>query len=337
MNDLEKKLRKRGMKKLDKFAHNPYHVNKPSFFSRIPLWTKIAIPAVAMTAVTFVASISLISRLGSHATSPASMSNQGEGTYYSTAAPAETSQDKAMNSNSSSTWLHGGGDYTTPEGYPAGITFQGAQYNFLYNSPARTGADYGTISADKLGNVIGETTGETTITVYEIQNYSSKAFIAMKFSNSNVYYVAVNSHNVYSTLDDFLTQTSFASEGILLSPVESYRDGSGKTTRYKTTNDTSVNEYLFADISVANDVDGYKQQLLTPGDSSISMSFKTSTFDIPCIFLTLHNSGYLTIRVGDTQLNEVINAFNIGGLDKYVALLNYVETLTPIDSYIPHF
>ena len=64
MNDIEKKLRKRGMQKLDKFAHNPYHVNKPSFFSRIPLWGKIMIPASLVAAVAVVAFVGLINGFG---------------------------------------------------------------------------------------------------------------------------------------------------------------------------------------------------------------------------------------------------------------------------------
>lgn len=327
MNDLEKKLRKRGMKKLDKFAHNPYHVNKPSFFSRIPLWTKIAVPAVAMTAVTFVASISLISRLGSHAASPASMSNQGEGTYYSTAAPAETSQDKAMNSNSSSTGLHGGGDYTTPEGYPAGITFQGAQYNFLYNSPARTGADYGTITADKLGNVIGETTGETTITIYEIQNYSSKAFIAMKFSSSNTYYVAANSHNVYSTLDDFLTQTNFINGAKPTDPVRVYKDSVGNVENYKNADKASVNGCLFTDTNIANNPEDFEPYAMVPGLEWIKMTYLMTDFNSSCVSLTLYDTGHLSINVGTASTQEEKNIFKIG-MDKYNALLSYVETLS---------
>ena len=67
MNDIEKKLRKRGMQKLDKYAHNPYHVNKPSFFSRIPLWGKIMVPASLVTAVAAVAFVGLINFGGAKA------------------------------------------------------------------------------------------------------------------------------------------------------------------------------------------------------------------------------------------------------------------------------
>ena len=337
MNNIEKKLRKRGMKKLDKFAHNPYHVAKPSLFSKIPLWTKIVVPAVAMTAVTFVASISLINHLGSHNASPASMSNKGEGTYYSSiAAPEETSQDKAINSNSSSTGLDGGGDYTTPEGYPAGITFQGAQYNFLYNSPARTGADYGTISADKLGNVIGETTGEKTITVYEIQNYSSKAFIAMKFSNSNIYYVAANSYNVYSTLDDFLTQTNFINGSKPTDPVRVYKDSVGNVENYKNADKASVNGCLFADTNIANNPEDFEPYAMVQGLGWIKMTYLMTDFNSSCISLTLYDTGHLSIHVGTASTQEEKNIFKIG-VDKFNALLSYVETLTKTNQLFPDF
>lgn len=54
MNDIEKKLRKRGMAKLDKFAKNPYKVPKLPWYKRIPLWTKVVIPTAALTTALFV-------------------------------------------------------------------------------------------------------------------------------------------------------------------------------------------------------------------------------------------------------------------------------------------
>ena len=333
MNDLEKKLRKRGMKKLDKFAHNPYHVNKPSFFSRIPLWTKIAIPAVAMTAVTFVASISLINHLGSHATSPASISNQGEGTYYSTAAPAETSQDKAINSNSSSTGLNGG-DYATPEGYPAGVTFQGAKYGFLHYQSGKAGYDYLSVSDSILGILLGEIDDERPgdkIKVYEISGYFYKSFVAMKFPTENRYYVCANSYFEYSTLGDFLDKTNLLNGAKPADPIVVYKDSTGKEEKYyKEADKDTVNGYLLSDTYVANDPEDYKQYALTPGNSSISIPYTFADFGGKCVYLHLFNSGHLVVRVGNASLSEEINVFNIG-VDKYNALLSYVETLSKIN------
>ena len=334
MNDLEKRLRKRGMKKLDKFAHNPYHVNKPSFFSRIPLWTKIAVPAVAMTAVTFVASISLISRLGSHAASPASMSNQGEGTYYSTAAPAETSQDKAMNSNSSSTGLHGGGDYTTPEGYPAGITFQGAQYGFLGQGEkgGQSAGGWVIVSEDKIGAALGdiEISENKSISVFEIKDYSKKAFVAMKFSDDSKYYVTVNSYNTYTSIGDFLEQIPFETCGKNINGRVTVNKDTAPEARYKNANDATVFSYLFSDTTPVNDVEGYYTSIATPGYGSISLEYSLTTFDVPSISLTVYSRGYLLIRVGSAHLETEINTFNIG-VDKYNSVLSYVETLSKIN------
>jgi hypothetical protein len=77
MNDIEKKLRKRALQKLDKYAHNPYHVNKPSFFSRIPLWGKIAVPASLVTAVAVVAFVGLINGVSKGNAAPAPGKNDG--------------------------------------------------------------------------------------------------------------------------------------------------------------------------------------------------------------------------------------------------------------------
>lgn len=334
MNDLEKKLRKRGMKKLDKFAHNPYHVNKPSFFSRIPLWTKIAVPAVAMTAVTFVAFVGLISHLGSHAASPAK-SNQGEGTYYSTAAPAETSQDKAMNSNSSSTVLGGNGDYTTPEGYPTGITFQGAKYDFLPYQSVKSDYDYMSVSDSKLGILLGEIEIDDErpgdkIEVYEISGYFYKSFVAMKFPTKNSYYVCANSYFEYSTLGDFLDKTNLLNGAKPADPIVVYKDSTGKEEKYKEADKDTVNGYLLSDTYVANDPEDYKQYASTPGISSISIPYTFADFGGKCVYLHLFSSGHLVVRVGNANLSEEINVFNIG-VDKYNSVLNYVETLSKIN------
>lgn len=61
MNDIEKKLRKRGMAKLDKFAKNPYKVKKKSWFERIPLWPKVVIPTAVLTTALFAVVVSSFS------------------------------------------------------------------------------------------------------------------------------------------------------------------------------------------------------------------------------------------------------------------------------------
>ena len=45
--NFEKRMKKRGNQKLDKFAKNPYHV---PWFKKIPTWVKIATPAVLTSA-----------------------------------------------------------------------------------------------------------------------------------------------------------------------------------------------------------------------------------------------------------------------------------------------
>ena len=61
MNDIEKKLRKRGMAKLNQFAKNPYKVKKKSWFERIPLWTKVVIPTAVLTTALFMVVVSTFS------------------------------------------------------------------------------------------------------------------------------------------------------------------------------------------------------------------------------------------------------------------------------------
>lgn len=339
MNNIEKKLRKRGMQKLDKFAHNPYHVAKPSFFSRIPLWTKIVVPAVAMTAVTFVASISLIQHFGSSNTPTYSNAKSG----YSNA--AVSSQNKAPESGNSqsvaeSTVPGSGqegykGDASTPGSYPSGIIFQDAKYGFLPYQSGKSDYDYMSVSDSKLGILLGEIEIDSErpgdkIKVYEINGYFYKSFVAMKFPTENRYYVCANSYFEYSTLGDFLDKTNLLNGAKPADPIVVYKDSTGKEEKYKEADKNTVNGYLFSDTYVANDPEDYKQHASTPGISSISIPYTFADFGGKCVYLHIFSGGHLVVRVGNANLSEEINAFNIG-VDKYNSVLSYVETLSKIN------
>ena len=338
MNNIEKKLRKRGMQKLDKFAHNPYHVAKPSFFSRIPLWTKIVVPAVAMTAVTFVASISLIQHFGSSNTPAYSNAKSG----YSNA--AVSSQNKAPESGNSqsvaeSTVPGSGqegykGDTSTPEGYPNGINFQGAQYGFLAQGGKgeQSAGGWVIVSEDKIGAALGdiEISENKSISVFEIKDYSKKAFVAMKFSDDSRYYATVNSYNTYTSIGDFLEQIPFETCGKNINGRVTVNKDTAPEARYKNADDATVFSYLFSDTTPVNDVEGYYTSIATPGYGSISLEYSLTTFDVPSISLTVYSRGYLLIRVGSARLETEINTFNIG-VDKYNSVLSYVETLSKIN------
>ena len=147
MNDIEKKLRKRAMQKLDKFAHNPYHVNKPSFFSRIPLWGKIMVPASLVTAVAVVAFVALVNGVGRGNAAPAPGKNDDVSHY----APAEqdTSNDKGYT-----------GDSSVPStAQKQSIRINGVDYTFIATGSKGSGEEwsssmYATVQEENLGNLI---------------------------------------------------------------------------------------------------------------------------------------------------------------------------------------
>ena len=196
MNDIEKKLRKRGMQKLDKYAHNPYHVNKPSFFSRIPLWGKIMVPASLVTVIAVVAFVGLVNGVGKGNAAPAPGKNDGASHY----APVEhdTSNDK---------------DYTGESSAPAtaqkqSIRVNGVDYAFIATGGKGSGAEwsssmYATVQEENLGNLISDTTDSNTgasVAIYEIKNYSSDAFIAAKYSNNPNIFACFNEDITFSTI-----------------------------------------------------------------------------------------------------------------------------------------
>ena len=319
MNDIEKKLRKRGMQKLDKFAHNPYHVNKPSFFSRIPLWGKIMVPASLVTAVAVVAFIGLVNFGGAKAPQAPS---KNDGASYQAPAEHDTSNDKAYM-----------GDSSVPVNQKKSIRVNGVDYAFIATGSKGSGTEqlssmYATVQEENLGNLISDTTDSNTganVAIYEIKNYSSDTFIAAKYSNIPNIFVCFNEDITFSTIDDFLNKIPFISDSSIANQKIMIFDDKPKNKYYEGADTATINSYLFTDTGSAS-VTTY-----TPwdGESTITIPFRLNTVNSECVKIILYKRGYMRIQIADNNKN-VYNVDNVG-VDIFNNVRTYIETLTAVN------
>lgn len=316
MNDIEKKLRKRAMQKLDKYAHNPYHVNKPSFFSRIPLWGKIMVPASLVTAVAVVAFVGLVNGVGRGNAAPAPSKN-GDASYH---APAEqdTSNDKGYT-----------GDSSVPgTALKQSIRVNGVDYAFIATGSKSSGESsmYATVQEENLGNLISDTTDSNTganVAIYEIKNYASDTFIAAKYSNNPNIFVCFNEDITFATIDDFLDKIPFMSDSSIANQKIMIFDDQPNNKYYTGADTATINSYLFTDTGSATITDSFRQ---APGENFITMPFKLNTFNTNCVSITLYSSGYMQIQIADNEKN----IYNVG-VNIFNNARTYIETLTAVN------
>ena len=322
MNDIEKKLRKRGMQKLDKFAHNPYHVNKPSFFSRIPLWGKIMVPASLVAAVAVVAFVGLINGFGMGGRAPQA---PGKNDSVSNYAPVEhdTSNDKGRT-----------GDSSVPgTALKQSIRVNGVDYAFIATGSKGIGDEqsssmYATVQEENLGNLISDTTDSSTganVAIYEIKNYSSDTFIAAKYSNNPNIFACFNEDITFSTINDFLNKVPFISDSSIANQKIMIFDDKPKNKYYEGADTATINSYLFTDTGSAS-VTTY-----TPwdGESTITIPFRLNTVNSECVKIILYKRGYMRIQIADNNKN-VYNVDNVG-VDIFNNVRTYIETLTAVN------
>jgi len=318
MNDIEKKLRKRALQKLDKYAHNPYHVNKPSFFSRIPLWSKIAVPASLVTAVAVVAFVGLINLGGAKA--PQAPGKNDNASHY---APAEqdTSNDKGYT-----------GDSSVPStAQKQSISVNGVDYAFIATGSKGSGGEwsssmYATVQEENLGNLISDTTDSNTganVAIYEIKNYASDTFIAAKYANNPNIFACFNENITFSTIDDFLSKIPFMSDSSIANQKIMIFDDKPKNKYYTGADTATINSYLFTDTGSATITDSFRQ---APGEYFITMPFKLNTFNTNCVSITLYGSGHMRIQIADNDKN----VYNVGE-NIYSNVRTYIETLTAVN------
>lgn len=318
MNDIEKKLRKRGMQKLDKYAHNPYHVNKPSFFSRIPLWGKIMAPASLVTIVAAVAFVGLINGVGKGNAAPTPSKN--DGVSYHAPAEQDTSNDKGPTGYSSA----------PATAQKQSIRVNGVDYAFIATGSEGSGGEwsssmYATVQEENLGNLISDTTDSNTgasVAIYEIKNYSSDTFIAAKYSNNPNIFACFNGDITFSTIDDFLSKIPFMSDSSITNQKIMIFDDKPKNKYYEGADTATINSYLFTDTGSAS-VTAYTQ---AEGESAITMPFRLNTVNSECVKIILYKRGYMRIQIADNNKN----VYNVG-VDIFNNVRTYIDSLNEVN------
>lgn len=183
MNDIEKKLRKRGMAKLDKFAKNPYKVPKLPWYKRIPLWTKVVVPTAALTTALFVVVLNTIP--GGEKSSQKPTSQQ---TSYPSAVPATSSKAPTPFKPSGQISYKHWGNLTINQKF-AYFNYEGNSYaaNFTDTIPEANVdsyvADIVLSARDEIGVLRTIDAG-----VYSVKNRSTDEILALRFSSDNKFY-----------------------------------------------------------------------------------------------------------------------------------------------------
>jgi len=318
MDKIEKKLRKRGMQKLDKFAHNPYHVDKPSFFSKIPLWGKIAIPASLVTAVTVVAFFGLINGLGAKA--PQAPSKNDNETSHK--APAGSTSETKSTPQTSLSGDKGGnqgqGEGSVP-GEADSFVFAEKKFELLYCY----GLGDAIVAEGGVGNLIGEVvinegkSNEQTASVYEINNYSPNVALALKFVNNQNYYSYFNTEATFTTIDDLLTQAPLMSDSYVSKGQMNLIEVHQYMYQIPDSSATTVNSIIFEDTNIPNTASTF-----TPDNNQryITWDYGTITLGGECLKATLYESGHLVIK---PRIGTGLNVYQIGA-EKFDSLRSYV-------------
>ena len=200
---IEERIKKRGNQKLNKYAKNPYHV---SWVDRMPLWSKIVVPASLLVA----SSAALVVVL----TLPKNVKNNSESSNSISVAPSIAPSSIAHSAQESL--------YSVPKWEDRAIN---DQYRVLsFNSITYYSYLYPMIEEEYIGVLIDENITlsgseeyfennnyspimhETSVKLYKINGFNPNFILAVKFIEDNGYYWYKNVSNVnrYLTLGEFL-------------------------------------------------------------------------------------------------------------------------------------
>lgn len=200
MNDIEKKIRQRGMAKLDKFAKNPYKVKKKSWFERIPLWTKVVIPTAVLTTALFMV---VVSSFSIDMFTPKGRQTDSQ---KPTSIPASAQPSKVTPSSTPATTSHytptsqvtpGGKGETGWKALPVYMKFPTFSYEGVDYVTQRDGGNrVSEYSIDyKLDDIVLTAKDDIGVDraidagVFAIKYTSYEEIVALRFTNDNYYYV----------------------------------------------------------------------------------------------------------------------------------------------------
>ena len=256
----EDKMKKRGNKKLNQFAKNPYH---KSWFSKIPTWSKILVPSLAVgAAVVVFVSVGVLPNMsrnaaqkvdnkGGYSNDPQSPTNKGsQGGYDHYSEPGQAALNSSMPPKEAMVeW----DDKTAIQQYPECI-YQDNKYqvrnnyrndpldpNYVQHLIADSVALYGY-------DGVLEENHQTSASLYNITKIDPAIAVAVKFVNTETYYAYINKDYYFETIEDMLNKVSFNTEVVINGGVyREYNATSGNITsvNYLIDNQTAIMDYLY--------------------------------------------------------------------------------------------
>lgn len=335
----ESKMKKRGNKKLNQFAKNPYR--KP-WFSRIPIWTKVLVPSALAAGLIIGVFVGVLPNMTSKGTAhlkvddegfnnnaPASItpaSEPGKGDYSraptdasapSSAAQGMTSQNSASSLAPADSWE----ELSAPEKYRH-LTYD--DYRYYYNNaiPAIDVENVGELlnvdATIKGGNYVDGDFEKSTdaFSIYQVKNFASRIVVAVKFDEEENYYPYFYNTSYktfsYSTLEELFNDIPL---NIVSSTNEAYfecfEEGYELFGRYSYTGieKDQVMSIVFNDLTVLSESNAnYPKELVknTPYHKSITVATNFPSLHIGISMplssgVTLYDNGCLTTTIFNNQ------------------------------------
>ena len=352
MNNIEKKLKKRGMQKIDKYAKNPYHV---AWFKRIPTWVKVAVPSFAVAAATAVVCMVVVLPMFGVKNHTA---NLNKGDNYAPAASSGMptsycpSSNQGLTPQDSGAYIKTWDERTNEEKYPYFKYTLGdneCSYSWYHHHP---------IESQYIGKMIAENVSvkgndpyndidyQTTLSLYSIKDFAPRLIVAVKFAEDEHYYCYGNHSEIepYPTLAELLVDLPLDKIATFDKAYFGYEESGNRVSdEYSGVTTENVMNILFGDKTKQNIKSLSNDILYTVKDYTkvIQISTPFPSIDITSgtgsSALTLYNTGFMQA----TMLNRQ-HVFYVG-TEVYQNFENYLTnnlTGTRQSSYyafsVPH-
>lgn len=222
--NFEKKMQKRGNQKLDQFAKNPYHKEKPKVNS-FPLWGKILIPTAGVSLALLLGfSIALLPTMGSKSANI--IVDKGSNNNWNQ--PAGVTSHDYGNKDPQSQQAPGGeasnpviswDDFPLIQQYPS---FTYGDYTYSVHDVSSSEPINSAFVKTKLNDIsvlgydsIKDKNHFINASIYTIKQIHEKVSLAIRFENSDSYYAYNNANYDPDSLSDFLEDTCIASEAFI--------------------------------------------------------------------------------------------------------------------------
>ena len=326
--NFEKRMKKRGNQKLNKFAKNPYHV---PWFKRIPTWVKIATPTVLTTVA---AALVVVIMMPSFMTNKSTAHMQdGRGNEQSNNNKPATNNDYKEDSNAG--YHSPSNDGHAPEqATPWDSRSIGSKYSaFTYESMTfETETSVSTPINEqyintKLGDVqvngyddVNKEAHQESASVYSIKNFSSEIFVALKVNGDDNYYPYYKTDTVFANIGDMLNKTTFVSETSVTNVTyRDYTDINNATVTFSGYEQSAIYNILFDDVTIA----GYSTK-----DSNAPSYSSNKVFDIYINIPAIGNSADIKVVSNSCMIVKIGTIKEVFQLSetKFQTLSAYFET-----------